>query len=388
MSRQRRGRGEGGVYQRESDGLWVATVSLGYDQHGKRRRRTVYGRTKKEATEKLREIDPTKAAGPAGLTVARFFASWLETVKASVEPTTWDGYEQHGRLHILSRIGGVKLADLAALHVQDLLSGLLRDGVSAAMAKKVGVTVRTVLGSAVKMRLIPINVGLAAPLPKVPRYRPQVFTAEQTMAFLAAAATDRFETLYLVAIDSGCRQGELLALRWTDFDPRTGILTITKSLANRKGKVWVKDVKREKSRRSVVLDFALDALARHSEKMAAEGWDVEAGLMFPNSDGGFVCKGNLHTRYYLPTLKRAKVPTVRFHDLRHCCASLMLAAGVDTKVVSERLGHASPAFTAATYQHVLPGLQAQAAGRLKAILTPPDDARSEAAKRTSRKKVT
>jgi integrase len=102
--------------------------------------------------------------------------------------------------------------------------------------------------------------------------------------------------------------------------------------------------------------------------MAAEGRDVSGGPIFPNAKGGCVCKGNLRTRQFLPTLARAKLPLVRFHDLRHRCASLLLAAGVDCKVVSERLGHASTAFTSATYQHVLPGLQAQAAERLKTIL--------------------
>jgi integrase len=216
------------------------------------------------------------------------------------------------------------------------------------------------------MRTVSLNVALAAPLPKVPRYVSTVFTPEQVAAFLKAAAADRFEALYLLAIDSGCRQGELLALRWTDYDGRA--VSVTKSLANRQGHRAIKEVKRDRSRRTVALDLSVDALARHREKINAEGWDVETGLIFPDSRGGYVCKGNLHTRHFLPTLTRAKLPPIRFHDLRHCCASLLLAAGVDTKVVSERLGHASPAFTAHTYQHVLPGLQAAAAGRLKAIL--------------------
>jgi integrase len=173
-----------------------------------------------------------------------------------------------------------------------------------------------------------------------------------------------------VAIDSGCRQGELLALLWTDFDARTGTMSVTKALANRNGKLSVKEVKTKKSRRMVVLSFSLEALARHRDRMRTEGWDVEAGPIFPNTEGGYVAKGNLRKRHFNPTLQRAKVPTIRFHDLRHCCASLMLAAGVDCKVVSERLGHATPGFTANTYQHVLPGLQAQAAERLKTILTP------------------
>lgn len=384
MARKRRGRGEGGVYQR-ADGRWTAAVSLGFGQDGKRRRRVVYGRTKQEVLEKLREVDPKGGPGLAVPTVGRFLGSWLESVKASVELTSWDVYDQHVRLHIAPRIGGVKLSALSALHVQGLLAGLLRDGVSPAMAKKVGVTVRTALGAAVKMRLVPANVALAAPLPKVPRYRPRVFTPDEVNAFLAAAAADRFEALYLLAVDSGCRQSELLALSWADLDPRAGTLSITKALANRNGHVWVKDVKRETSRRAVVLSLSLDALTKHRERMAAEGRDVGGGPIFPNAKGGYVCKGNLRTRHFLPTLARAKLPLVRFHDLRHCCASLLLAAGVDCKVVSERLGHASPAFTSATYQHVLPGLQALAAERLKAILAPAPGTGAGKKRRASRR---
>jgi integrase len=348
-SRKRRGRGEGSISQR-ADGLWVASVSLGIGPDGKRRRPTVYGKTKQEVLDKLREIDPAKlpASGKA-VTVGQFLASWLESVRASVEPTTWDGYDQHIRLHIGPRIGSCKLAGLTALHVQDMLAGLIRDGVSPALTRKVGVTVRTALNAAVRMLLVPVNVALAAPLSKVPRFEPKVFTPEQVREFLKAAEADRFGALYVLAIDSGCRQGELLALRWTDLDTATGPLAVTKSLANRQGKVWVKETKREKSRRSVVLSFSLEKLKEHRERMAAEGWDTEAGLMFPSTTGGYVCKGNLHTRYFGPTLKRAKLPAIRFHDLRHCCASLLLAAGVDCKVVSERLGHASPAFTATVY---------------------------------------
>lgn len=369
-ARKRRGRGEGAVYRRK-DGIWVSSISLGYGADGKRRRRTVYGSTKAEVLEKLRKIDPDNpGSGSAPATVARYLAGWLESVKSSVEPTTWERYEQHVRLHIDPRIGGVQLARLTTAHVEVMLAELARADVSPAMVKKVGVTLRTALAAAVDRKLIPANPATAAPLPKVSKYVPRVFTLNEIGRFQLAAAADRFEALYWLAIDSGCRQGELLALLWSDVDLTSGILTVTKALANQQGRTWVKEVKTAKSRRAIALGLSLDTLRRHRERMAAEGWDIETGIMFPSTVGTYVCKGNLHTRYFLPTLKRAGLPAIRFHDLRHCCASLLLAAGVDAKVVSERLGHASAAFTQSTYQHVLPGLQAQAAERLKKILTP------------------
>jgi integrase len=370
VARKRRGRGEGSIYQREDNGLWVTSASLGYDANGKRRRKYIYGATKAEVVEKLKEFDPHRTAADGVLTVGKLAASWLERVKASVDPGTVEMYEQHVRLHIAPRVGHVKLAAFTAMHVDDLRDGLLRDGVSPAMTKKQLVTVRTVLGYAVRRKLIPANVALASELPKVPRYVPQVWTPAQVAAFTEAAKVDRFEALYLVAIDSGLRQGELLALRWPDFDPKAGTLTVTKALANRSGRLYVKETKRDRSRRSVTLAFSLDALARHRERMKGEGLDVEAGPIFADTRGGYVSKGNMRRRHYLPTLKRAGLPPTKFHSLRHTCASLLLAAGVDTKIVSERLGHATPGFTANTYQHVLPGLQQQAAERLKALLAP------------------
>lgn len=367
--RKRRGRGEGSVYQR-GDGMWVTSVSLGYTPSGRRRRKALYGRTKAEVLGKLKAFDPTGAAADGTLTVGGYLARWVDRAKPTIEPTSWDGYDQHHRLHIAPRVGHVRLANLTAAHVEDLRDGLLADGVSPALCKKVLVTLRTALNAAVKLRLVPANVAQLVDLPKVTRYLPRVFTPEEVSAFIAAAAADRLEALYLVAIDSGYRQGELLALRWPDFDPKTNTVAVTKALANRAGKTWVKDVKTDRSRRSVTLSLSVDALARHRERMRAEGRDVEAGVIFCDTGGGHLKKENLRRRHFHPTLRLAGLPLVRFHDLRHCCASLLLLAGEDTRGVSERLGHSNPGFTASVYQHVLPGFQARAAERLKALLAP------------------
>lgn len=370
MVRKRRGRGEGSVFQR-ADGLWVTSVSLGYAPSGRRRRKTLYGKTKTEVLGKLKDFDPQRAAADGTLTVGGYLTRWVNRVKPTVELTSWDGYDQHCRLHIAPRLGHVRLSNLTAAHVEDLRDGLLADGVSPALTKKVLVTLRTAMNAAVKLHQTPANVAQLVDLPRVPRYLPRVFTPVEVSAFIAAAAADRLEALYLVAIDSGYRQGELLALRWPDFDSKSNSVTVTKALANRAGKTWVKDVKTDRSRRSVVLGLSLDALARHRERMRTEGRDVVSGVIFCDTEGGHLKKENIRRRHFHPTLRQAGLPLVRFHDLRHCCASLLLLAGEDTKVVSERLGHSNPGFTASVYQHVLPGLQARAAARLKALLTPP-----------------
>jgi site-specific recombinase XerD len=191
----------------------VTTVSLGYDASAKRRRKYIYGTTEAEVVEKLKAFDPHRAAADGALTVAKLLGSWLERVKATVDPGTLEMYEQHVRLHIVPRVGHAKLAALTAVHVDDLHDGLLRDVTSPAMTRKVLITVRTVLDYAVKKKLAPASVALASEMPKVQRYVPQVWTPDQLSAFLAAAAADRFEALYHVAVDSGCRLGELLAFR-------------------------------------------------------------------------------------------------------------------------------------------------------------------------------
>ena len=138
-------------------------------------------------------------------------------------------------------------------------------------------------------------------------------------------------------------------------------MTVTKLLADRNGRLSVKKTKRDRSRRSVTLAFCLGALAWHRGRMRAEGLDVDAGPIFADTRGGYMSKKNMRRRHYQKTQKQAGVLAVRFHDLRHCHATLLLTQGVHPKVVSERLGHASVGITLDTYSHVLPTLQQEAA---------------------------
>jgi len=207
----------------------------------------------------------------------------------------------------------------------------------------------------------------------------QVYDLDQVARFLDAARTDRLFALYVLALDSGMRQGELFALHWTDFDFASGSVLVQRSLEEINGHHRLKETKSAKGRRRIPLSrFTLDALNEHRKRMLADGY--MSGPVFCNTDGGFLHKANVLRRSFWPIItnanKEAKqqntepalLPEIRFHDLRHTCATLLLLAGENPKVVSERLGHASIELTLNCYSHVLPTMQQGAAAKMNAIL--------------------
>ncbi len=372
-SRKRRGRGEGSISQRD-DGLWEAKLSLGYDGEGKRRRKTIYGKTKGEVQEKLRQLQNASSTGiltdVSKLTIAEFLKHWLEgPAKEYIGDTTWPRYEQLIRLRINPYVGGVRLTKLTPMHIEQMLADLRTAGVGA-RGRQMAVNVLSgALKHATRIRppLIPYNpvASVVKPHPQKPEIKP--FTPDQVGKFFAKACEDRYYALYVMAIDTGMREGELFAIEWDDIDFAATVVMVRRSLKELKGKVWVEDLKTEKNRRRIDLAPAtLDALHDHRKRQLAEG---NAGkLVFCDSDGGYLRRPNLARRHYHPLLKAAGPPRIRFHDLRHTAATLLLLANERTKVVSERLGHPSTTTTEATYQHVLPTMQKQAAEKMNQIL--------------------
>jgi integrase len=377
MARKRRGRGEGAIFKRV-DGLWTATLSLGYDGKGRRRRRTVYGASKTEVQDKLRELHNASASGTVldlgQLTRAQYLTRWLEnTARPKVNPTTYHRYEEHVRLHISSTIGGNKLAKLTALHVEQLYADLERkvevaeDGrrrtVSAAMRQKVCKTLRQALRHAVNLGAIPNNPAEKVPLPRHAKGEMRVLDLSQVARLLEASEKDRLHALYVLALDSGMRQGELFALQAEDFDFESGSVFVQRSLENVGDKLRVKETKSAKGRRRIDLSrYTMDALHEHRNRMLAEG--RVGGPFFCDTKGGHLRRSNFLRDSFEQIIARAKLPTVRFHDLRHTCATLLLLADVNVKVVSERLGHAKIQITLDTYSHVLPTMQKAAADKL------------------------
>jgi integrase len=370
-NRKRRGRGEGSIYQR-GDGLWTATVSLGYDGAGRRKRRTIYGKSKQEVQEKLRRlqtsVDHGRIPEPGALTVGQFLARWLESIKATVATHTYLPYLQHCDRYLVPHLGGVKLDRLTALHVQKLYADLAAAGVSAAMQRKAGVTLGVALQNAVALRLLPHNPARDVAKPRHTPEEMQVLDPAQVQTFLAAAKEDRLFALYLFLLDTGAREGEAFALCWSDVDWAGGAVQIVRTLEETKGHLALKDLKTKKSRRRVPLSaYTVQALAEHRKAMLAEGHHRPDGPVFCDIAGGWLRKSNVLRRSFRPILRRAGLPAIRPYDLRHSSATLLLLAGEDSKVVAERLGHSTTRLTQDTYQHVLPGMQERAASKLDAI---------------------
>jgi len=196
----------------------------------------------------------------------------------------------------------------------------------------------------------------------------QALAPDRVIRLLAAAKDDRLEALYVLAVTTGLRQGELLGLQWEDLDLPGAVLHVRHTLHELNGRLWIGEPKTRRARRQVDLSMiAVVALQNHRQSMLIEG--RLDGLIFCDTQGGPLRKSNLLRRSFLPLLKRAKLPPIRFHDLRHTAATLLLAQGVHPKIVQERLGHSQVSLTLDTYSHILPGMGREAASKLDALLT-------------------
>jgi len=233
------------------------------------------------------------------------------------------------------------------------------------------------LARAVELDLLVKNPCSAAKLPRIPRRDLPILTGPEMRVLLKAAAGDRLEALLVVALTTGIRQGETLALQWDRVDLDEGVLSITKTLKAVPGDGFtLVEPKTSSAVRKVVLaPMAVDALRRHrirqSEEALALGkaWDNQYRLVFSNEVGGFISQSNLVSRHFKKWLATAGLPrTVRWHDLRHTAASILLSKGVPVPTVSQMLGHADPSITLKTYSWAVPGDQALAATAMESLL--------------------
>jgi integrase len=367
MARARRGRGEGSIFQRD-DGLWVGRISLGYDAQGKRMQKTVYGKTKAEVQEKLEKLkqDPTTGLPQdiEKLTVATYMTRWLEdTAKLTIRETTYASYEIIIRLHITPEIGHLRLNKLTPAHLQQLYARKLEE-LSPRTVQIIHAILHRALKQAHRWDMVQQNVATAVDRPQAQKKEMQFLTPEQVEQFWQVAEQDRLYALYVLAATTGMRQGELLGLQWPDIDLAQATLSVKRSLINISGTPTTGEPKSAAGRRAITLpELAVQALRDHRKRMLAEG--LTASLwVFCDTQGGPIQKRNLVRRSFKPLLKKAGLPDIRFHDLRHTAATLLLAKGVHPKVVQERLGHSSVNLTLDTYSHLMPALQRDAADKL------------------------
>ncbi len=385
---KRRGHGEGGIYQRESDGKWCASVDLGF-VNGKRRRKVMYGTTRKEVADKLKALHRDQATGlniaPEQQTVAQYLDRWLDTIiTPHRRPKTAASYAQIVRLYLKPYLGQHQLVKLTPEHIQLMLNRLLEDGgvhgesLSTQTVHYVHSVLRRALNQALKWGSVTRNVAVLVDPPRVEKHSISVLTPEQGQRLLTAAAGHRLEALYTVALLLGLREGEVLGLRWSDIDFTAHTLRVGQTVQRVSGRLLLAPPKTESSKRLLPLPMKVErALARHAERQEeeraawGEGWNA-AGLVFPSEVGTPIEPRNL-VRHFKTLLQRADLPNIRFHDLRHGCATVLISQGVHPRIVMEIMGHSQISVTMNTYGHVLPETQREAARLLDQLYTEPDE---------------
>ena len=362
-------KGTGAIWEYKP-GRFRGLLDLGIGPDGKRKRVSVTGASVEEVQEKLNAMKRDWLLGlPVGekqQTVSEYLIRWLEdAARPSIRPTTYQRYATLVRNYISPRIGTVELGKLSPVHVQALYADLERDGVSPRMRQFIHAVLHRAMEQAVKWQLIARNPCAAVERPRVPRKEFRVLDADEARRLLEAAKGDRLEALLVLALTTGMRQGELLGLQWEDVDLKNGTIYVRRTLLEVDGRLTTGETKSGRNRRLDLPKIAVEALREHRKRMMAEGHP--GPWVFCDTKGGPIRKNNLIRRWFKPLLEKAGLPEIRFHDLRHTAATLLLTLGVHPKVVQERLGHSQISVTLDTYSHVLPSLQKQAASKLDAM---------------------
>jgi integrase len=276
--------------------------------------------------------------------------------------------------HIKPALGHIKLKDLTPANMRWFYRERLHSGLAPATVHKLHVVLHKALKAAVADGLVPRNAAAGLKLPRIIREEIDPLNPEEARRLLKAACGDRLEALYVLAINTGMRQGELLALKWGDVDLEHGALRVRRTLSRTDKAYVLGEPKSKKSRRTIRLTAgAVEALrghlSRQIEEMERIGSLYETGgLVFATTTGTVINPSNLRNRSFKPLLKHAGLHPIRFHDLRHTCATLLLSKDVNPKVVSEMLGHASVSITLDIYSHLLPDMQEKAAKALEESL--------------------
>jgi integrase len=371
-ARAKRKRSRGSVYQR-SDGRWCGEVVL---KNGKRK--YVYGKTAADVDEKLTATKQTANSGApvadGRLTVADVLEAFMDEREQRVRDRTLAAYRRIVDDHIKPYIGTRRMHDLTRDDVQAFITRRTRGGLSAAMAHHVLVVVRMAFKHAVEGDRIPRNVAAGVKGPKVERPELAPLEADDTAKLLAAAREHPLGAIWFLAASLGLRRGEVLGLRFRDVDLEGGTVTIRHQLAGAGDKAVLVPPKTKRGIRSLALNAAVVALlktrkARQAEEKLAAGelWQNALGLIFTGEQGQPL-EGATVFKIHKRLCKAAKVRRVRFHDLRHGAATLMLEAGVDPASLSATLGHSRVGFTLDTYVHVRQPKVDDAVGALAGVL--------------------
>lgn len=387
--RQRRTRGEGSTWH---DGpTWFAQATV----NGKRVR--VQGPSLDNVRAKLRALQVARASSATavdGITVAEYLGQWLKIAQPTLKLSSYQRAEEIVRLHIVPRIGALGLVKLAATNIETMYAELLATGMAPRTVGHVHRTLSRALKIAVRQHVLDHNVAVNVDPPRVGRLDREWLSGDEVKRMEAAAfgtwatqgtepVADRLAPLFVLAVRTGARLGEVLGLRWADVDLKGKSIVVRRSLEEVSGSLALVETKTGRARRVDLDEASVRALrgykARVAEdamtarnraaKHAADGKLDEAAqasatadalaagdLVFVDTEGKPLRRSNVRRRHWLPILKRAGLPlTTRIHDLRHAHASIALQHGASIVDVASRLGHADTSTTLRRYAHALPG---------------------------------
>ncbi len=362
----RRGKGEGSIDQR-SDGRWRAYVTL---PDGKRK--YLYGKTRQEVVRKLsaakRDLERMHTLPDERTTVEDFLKIWLDGITPVMRPQSMRRYRQAMEDHVMPVLGRRRLTQLLPEDVQRLYAQKLASGLSAPTVRIVHFVLHRALRDAERWGRCARNVADLVDPPRLPRKEAPVLTPEQARRVLDAARGHRFEVIFHMALRTGLRRGELLALRWRDVDPDAGIVRVTGTLqpVPLGAEPIIAEPKSRSARRSISVDPSLAAMLRQHKRLqtaqqAAAGTEwFDGDFIFTNDLGRPIAPMTLLRDWYL-LLESIGLPRVPFHTARHTAATLMLSSGVSPRVAAERLGHSTVSITLDRYSHVTESLRRDAA---------------------------
>ncbi len=376
---RKRANGDGSIRKRK-DGRWEGRYVVGRDPDtGKMVTKNVLGKTQAEVKEKLRkaiddsrQLDYTKEGK---YTVGQWLDEWFDAyAKVKVRASSHQTYKGYIENHIKPNIGDIPIEKLTSLRLQKFYRKLLTEGrvpriesenqpkgLSAKTVRNIHQVISSAMSMAVKHKLILSNPAEGCELPKVEHREMRTIPAEQLGAFLREAKESGVYELYYLDLATGLRRGELLGLKWDDIDLDQGVIHVRRQVYHIDGEIREVPLKTKHSYRSISISKDAVELLREMKKRKVSEY------VFPSPTGGPISPDSvLHMLHRV--LKRAGLPSMRFHDLRHSFATLALQNGVDIKTVSGMLGHFSAGFTLDTYAHVTTAAQKEAANTMRNVL--------------------
>lgn len=367
----------GSIHKDKRTGKYFIMYDTVPTEGRKRRQRKKSGfPSMKEAKKALVEVESSLHKGlyfePTRMLYGEFLLEWLEKKRSAVRSQTLENYSCIVKRKIAPKLGKMQLSQLSPRHLQHFINESLAEGLSESYVVKIYTVLNNSLLTAYKWKLIPDNPMECIDKPRIGRKEQHVWDRRRLNTFLEKACSDRLYVAFFLAMTTGLRRGEILGLRWKDVDMDNQVLNVCQILSN-SGKAILSETKTASSRRIVDLPVeAVNLLRSHRHAMIKER--LEAGPEYRDHDL-VICtsKGTpVNPRNMLRSFKRitkaAGLPEIRFHDLRHSHATLLIENGADIKMIAERLGHSTTRITLDTYVHVRKGRQKEAADIVSSVL--------------------